>query len=126
MVRCLAYLADTAHKHHKRISVCGELAGSALGAMLLVSLGYEHLSMNYSDLGQVKYTLRHVSAAELKGLRDKALSLSSPQQIRDLYVNCAKANGLARALDFTAAQQQAYQIDPADLPEITERRGRGD
>ena len=126
VVRCLAYLADTAHKHHKRISVCGELAGSALGAMLLVSLGYEHLSMNYSDLGQVKYTLRHVSAAELKGLRDKALSLSSPQQIRDLYVNCAKANGLARALDFTAAQQQAYQIDPADLPEITERRGRGD
>lgn len=124
VVRCLAFLAEKARQYHKRISVCGELAGSPLGAMLLVSLGYENLSMNYSDLAQVKYILRHVSAAELEGLKGKALQLSDPQAIRDLYVNYARANGLSRAIDFSEAQKKAYQVEADALPDIEEHQGR--
>ncbi len=120
VVRCLAFLCDKAAQYGKRICVCGELAGSALGSLLLVSLGYKDLSMNFSDLAQVKYTLRHVSAAELTSLRGKALSLSDPQAIRDLYVNYARANGLSRAIDFSEAQKKAYQVEPDALPNIEE------
>ena len=76
--------------------------------------------MNFSDLAQVKYTMRHVSAAELTSLRGKALSLSDPQAIRDLYVNYARANGLSRAIDFSEAQKKAYQVEPDALPNIEE------
>ncbi len=124
VVRCLAYLSEKAVQYGKRISVCGELAGSAMGALLLVSLGYKYLSMNYSDLAQVKYILRHVSAKELQDLKGKALSLSDPQSIRDLYVEFARANGLSRAMDFSEAQKKAYQVEPAALPEIEEHSGR--
>lgn len=124
VVRCLAYLADKAAQYNKRICVCGEVAGSALGSMLLVSLGYKYLSMNFSDLAQVKYILRHCSARELMDLKGKALSLSDPQAIRDLYVNYARANGLSRAIDFSEAQKKAYQVEPDALPQIEEQGGR--
>lgn len=110
VVRCLRYLKQTADRYHKTISVCGELAGSPLGALLLLSLGYDHLSMNYSDLAQVKYVLRRVSASELEGLRDKALSLSDPGEIRRLFVQCAQKFGLSRVIDLSEAQKTAYSI----------------
>lgn len=118
VVRCLAYLARKAEQYHKRISVCGELAGSVMGALLLLALGYDHLSMNYSDLAQVKYMLRRVSYAELQALRGRALELSDPQAIRDLFVNYARSKGLSAAIDFYEAQKKAYQVADEALPEI--------
>ncbi len=126
VVRCLAWLSRKAAQYNKRISVCGELAGSGLGVLLLLALGYDHLSMNYSELARVKYMLRRVSWAELQAMRGLALELSDPQAIRDLFVNYAKSKGLTAAIDFYEAQKKAYQVATESLPEISAegRHGR--
>lgn len=98
IVRCLSWLQRKASEYNKRISVCGEMAGDPLGALLLLSLGYTELSMNYSDLLQIKYALRRVSFSQLKEVGIKALQLSEPAQIRALYRSYAVEQGLGKLI----------------------------
>lgn len=98
IVRCLSWLLHKANEYHKKISVCGEMAGDPLGAMLLVSLGYTDLSMNYSDLLQIKYALRRISVEQLRALGSKALELSEAAQIKALYKAYAVEQGLGKLI----------------------------
>lgn len=98
IVRCLAWLQKKAAEYSKRISVCGEMAGDPLGALLLLSLGYTELSMNYSDLLQIKYALRRVSASQLKEVGLKALEMSNAAEIRALYKGYAVEQGLGKLI----------------------------
>ena len=95
IVRILARAFRICDKEINRpISVCGELAGSPLGALMLVSIGYRELSMNYSSIPEIKYILRRVSIKELEEVFAKAIKLSSAKEIKDLYVQYAKSKGL--------------------------------
>jgi phosphotransferase system enzyme I (PtsP) len=95
IVRILARAFRICNKEINRpISVCGELAGSPLGALMLVSIGYRELSMNYSSIPEIKYILRRVSIKELEEVFAKAIKLSSAKEIKDLYVQYAKSKGL--------------------------------
>lgn len=56
-------------KSHKRpVSVCGELAGDPMGALLLISMGYRSLSMSHKSLLRVKWLLRQFTTEELSSL----------------------------------------------------------
>ena len=86
------------HEINKPISVCGELAGDPLGAMMLVSIGYRELSMNYTSIPLVKYILRHVNIAELEAVFNEAIKSSSADEIRRLYRSYAEKKGLLNML----------------------------
>lgn len=86
------------HEINKPISVCGELAGDPLGAMMLVSIGYRELSMNYTSIPLVKYILRHVNIAELEAVFNEAIKSSSADEIRRLYRSYAEKKGLLNLL----------------------------
>ena len=64
------------------ISVCGELAGEPMGALLLVAMGYKQLSMNQGSLAKINYLLRRVSVRELHGLLDEVLNYSNGSEVR--------------------------------------------
>lgn len=98
IVRCLADLQNKASQYNKRITVCGEMAGDPLGALLLVSLGYTELSMNYSDLLQIKYALRRISVSQLKTVGAAALELNDPSEIKVLYKSYAIEQGLGKLI----------------------------
>ena len=98
VIRCLKYLCDKSREFNKPISVCGEIAGSPLGAIMLLSLGYTCLSMNYSELSRVKYITRRVSFADLQNVGAKALSLESADEIHNLYSEYAANQGLSRII----------------------------
>ena len=98
-VRCFKYIAQKTHDLNKPLAICGELAGSPLGALLLLSLGYKNLSMNYSQIARVKYITRHVNLQDLMAIGEKALTLNSSVKIKSLYVEYATAHGLMGVID---------------------------
>ncbi|MGN0903160.1 MAG: putative PEP-binding protein, partial [Succinivibrio sp.] len=102
-VRCFKLLIDKANETGKEISVCGELAGSPIGSLLLMSLGYTCLSMNYSQIARVKYMVRHINLGDLMAIGKKALTLNSSVKIRALYQEYAESLGLGSVID-----QQKY------------------
>lgn len=100
VIRCLKYLHDECHRLGKPISVCGEIAGDPLGSIMLLSLGYKCLSMNYSELARVKYICRRVSFADLQKIGQIALTLDNSAKIRSLYHEYAANQGLNRIIDI--------------------------
>lgn len=100
VVRCLSYIAAKCKELNKDLAVCGEMASSPLGVMLLLSLGFDNISMNYSGISRVKYVIRRLCYKELLELGKKALSLHNCTDIKALYEAYAKEHGLGRILDI--------------------------
>ena len=98
VVRCLKQLCDKAGQRNIPITVCGEIAGNPLDAMMLLSLGYTELSMNYSELARVRYTVRRVSIGALKDIGEQALKLCHSEDIRKIYLDYAQSVGLGRVV----------------------------
>ncbi len=55
-----------------------------MGAILLVAMGYDQLSMNQGSLARINYLLRRVARTDLDQLLAKALRLSNGFQVREL------------------------------------------
>ncbi|MCE9685337.1 phosphoenolpyruvate--protein phosphotransferase [Shewanella sp. AS16] len=81
------------------VSVCGELAGEPMGALLLVAMGYEQLSMNQGSLARINYLLRRVSKTELRCLLEQALKLANGSQVRQLVAEYLNARNLGSILN---------------------------
>lgn len=101
-VRCFKFLADRTRDLQRPISVCGEIAGSPIGCLLLMSLGYTNLSMNYSQIARVKYITRNINLQNLSAIGKEALTLNSSVKIKSLYIEYAKANGLYSIINTKA------------------------
>ncbi|MFG6177161.1 phosphoenolpyruvate--protein phosphotransferase [Halomonas sp. THAF12] len=63
-------------------SVCGELAGDPAGALLLMGMGFDALSMNAPSLPKVRAAIRRVSMAAAEALVDETLTQPSPVGVR--------------------------------------------
>ncbi|MEO8208100.1 MAG: putative PEP-binding protein, partial [Chloroflexota bacterium] len=64
------------------VAVCGELAGDVAGALVLVGLGVDELSMDAGSLDEVRAALRSVSVAELEALAATALAARTAAEVR--------------------------------------------
>jgi phosphotransferase system enzyme I (PtsP) len=64
-----------AHLNRKPVSVCGEMAGDPAGALLLLAMGVDSLSMSAARLLNVKRVIRSFSLQRAKALLDAALSM---------------------------------------------------
>lgn len=65
MIRTLKHIADLCHQYGVSCSVCGEMAGKPLDAMVLVALGFHSLSMNAPSLGAVKAMILSMNTKEV-------------------------------------------------------------
>ncbi|MFM9270526.1 phosphoenolpyruvate--protein phosphotransferase [Halomonas elongata] len=63
-------------------SVCGELAGDPAGALLLMGMGFEALSMNAPSLPKVRAAVRRVSLGAAQQLVEDTLLLDCPLAVR--------------------------------------------
>jgi phosphotransferase system enzyme I (PtsP) len=66
---------ETAHRCGKPVSVCGEMAGDPAGALLLLGLGVDGLSMSPPLLGEVKRAIRCVTRERARQLAEAALGM---------------------------------------------------
>lgn len=66
MLRVLAMIADTCNAAGKPVSVCGEMAGQPLEAMVLIALGYRTLSVPAQSVENIKVMVPTVDTAVLR------------------------------------------------------------
>lgn len=63
-VRALKQIADATLKAGVPLTLCGEMAGRPIEAMVLIGLGYRSLSMAPASIGPVKEMIRSLDAAD--------------------------------------------------------------
>jgi phosphotransferase system enzyme I (PtsP) len=98
VLRALYSIAKDAKEMSIQLSICGELAGDPAGAVLLMAMGYDALSMNASNLLKVKSVIRGIDLAWAKRLLESVLELDSPYIIQSTLNLALKEAGFARYL----------------------------
>ena len=82
VLQALCQVAQDCHDVGKPVSICGELAGDPGGAILLMAMGYDALSMNAANLPKIKSIIRGVDLEMARQLLAEVLTMDSPHVIR--------------------------------------------
>jgi phosphotransferase system enzyme I (PtsP) len=82
VLQALASIASAARAEGKSISICGELAGDPEGAVLLLAMGYDVLSMNSTSLPRVKKALRNINYGDAEKLLAEVLLLEDVSEVQ--------------------------------------------
>ena len=96
VLQALQEVATAAMAEGKKVGICGELAGDPEGAVLLLAMGYDMLSMNATSLPKVKKALRNVSLVEARELLAAALQREDPAEIHALLERFLAEHGMER------------------------------
>ena len=72
---------QAAHRHKLKVSVCGEMAGDPLAAVLLIGLGVDELSATFQTAGILKKIVTSISRSGAKKIAEKALEMKSDAEI---------------------------------------------
>ena len=95
VLHALKLVADKARASETPLTLCGEMAGKPLEAMVLLALGYRGLSMSAASIGPVKAMVLATNLGEAEGfvaaLMDEA---RGGQSLRDKLRKFAKAQGI--------------------------------
>ena len=81
VLQALASIASAARAEGKSISICGELAGDPEGAILLLAMGYDVLSMNSTSLPGVKKALRNINFVEAEELLAEVILMEDVNEV---------------------------------------------
>jgi phosphotransferase system enzyme I (PtsP) len=98
VLTALHKIAQDAKAINKPVSVCGELAGSPAGAVILMAMGFDMLSMNASNLPKVKSVIRGVSQKWAKELLDEVMLLENGNVISATIELALEKAGLGRMI----------------------------
>jgi phosphotransferase system, enzyme I, PtsP len=82
VLTAIAQLATESRRLGVPISVCGELAGDPAGALLLMGMGFDSLSMNAPSLPRVRAAIRRVPLTAARALVQETLALDTPTEVR--------------------------------------------
>jgi phosphotransferase system enzyme I (PtsI) len=80
VLRTLKQIVDTGHAHKLKVCVCGEMAGDAIYAPLLLGLGVDELSMTPTLLPSVKFIIRAMKMSDARSLAEEALRRTDPKK----------------------------------------------
>jgi phosphotransferase system enzyme I (PtsI) len=81
VLRLMKQACESARAANIPVSVCGEMAGEPVNALVLVGLGVSELSMNGSSIPFVKRVVRAAKAADGRALVERLLSLTMADDI---------------------------------------------
>ena len=83
MFRMLGTIFSEFNKAGKPISVCGELAGDPLAAIVLFGLGLRKFSMNASNIAHIKKVLSKFTLAETVAIAEKVKNMATQAEVID-------------------------------------------
>ncbi|HZJ91561.1 MAG TPA: phosphoenolpyruvate--protein phosphotransferase [Thiopseudomonas sp.] len=105
VLMALKDVVKAAHAEGKPVSICGEMAGDPVAAVLLLAMGFDSLSMNSTHLPKVKWLLRKMTLTHAQDLLSEVSSLDNPQVIHST-LNLALGNlGLGKVLNPASSVQ---------------------
>ena len=84
VLRLVKQVIDTAVAANRPVSVCGEMAGEARFAMILLGFGLRDFSVGSTALPELRTLLSRVTVDEAVVLAKKAMALSSADEIADV------------------------------------------
>ncbi len=91
-------VARAAHREQTYVGICGELAGSPVGAVLLLAMGYHVLSMNATNLPKVKWVIRNIKRKDARRMLARVLRMTTAQEVQSyMRAQLVKA-GLGRVV----------------------------
>lgn len=94
LLRSLNLIATQCQCYQLPVSVCGEMAGTPIGALLLIGLGFRQLSMSGRSLPRVKYLLRHLDPVMLQPFMQQVLQAETATEIKKLSSEFMERQGL--------------------------------
>jgi len=96
VLMALQHVVDAAKFAGIPVGLCGELAGDPAGALLLMGMGYDSLSMNAASLPKVKSVIRKFSLTQAQQMLHKALEQAGADGVQQVIQENLKAAGLTR------------------------------
>ncbi|WP_298217589.1 phosphoenolpyruvate--protein phosphotransferase [Halothiobacillus sp.] len=94
VLRAIVEVVDASHLLGREVTVCGELAGDPMGAVLLLGMGIDVLSMSAGSLPRIKWVIRSFKQTDARQLLFAALECSRPVQIRAMLSQALEERGL--------------------------------
>lgn len=94
VLRAIVEVVDASHLLGREVTVCGELAGDPMGAVLLLGMGIDVLSMSAGSLPRIKWVIQSFKQADARQLLTAALECSRPTQIRAMLSQALEERGL--------------------------------
>lgn len=105
VLMALKEVVSAAHAEGKQVSICGEMAGDPVAAVLLLAMGFDSLSMNSTHLPKVKWLLRKMTLQHAQALLSEVSAMDNPQMIHST-LNLALGNlGLSKVLNPASSVQ---------------------
>jgi phosphotransferase system enzyme I (PtsP) len=84
VLRVLRQLAQACARYNVPLTLCGEMAGRPVEAMVLIGLGFRTLSMAPASIGPVKSMIRSLEAGAISALLDTLLKGRSGSVRREI------------------------------------------
>jgi phosphotransferase system, enzyme I, PtsP len=98
VILALRDVARAAHIENKPLGICGEFAGTPVGAVLLMAMGYHVLSMNATHLPKVKWVIRQINRSDAQRMLAKVLQMQSAEAVSGYMFQQLTDAGLGRVL----------------------------
>ncbi|AVF37242.1 phosphoenolpyruvate--protein phosphotransferase [Rahnella sikkimica] len=94
MLRVLKQIVTTAETAGLDVSLCGEMAGDPMGALLLTGMGFRNLSMNGRSVARIKYLLRRIELHDAEELASRVLQAHFTTDVRHMTAAFMERRGL--------------------------------
>ena len=94
VLRAIAEIVAGGQRAARPVSVCGELAGDPLGALVLLGFGIDSLSMSAGSLPRIKRVIRSVPLEHAQRLMREALECERGEDVRQLLREALRGYGL--------------------------------
>lgn len=105
VLMALQDVVAAAHTEGKKVSICGEMAGDPVAAVLLLAIGFDSLSMNSTHLPKVKWLLRKMTLQHAQQLLEKVVTINTPKVIHSTLNAALDELGLNKVLNPVSSVQ---------------------
>jgi phosphotransferase system enzyme I (PtsI) len=83
VLRMIKRVIDAGHNEGKQVSLCGEMSGEPLQAILLIGMGIDALSMSSASILPIKKLIRSIKFSDAQRLVREVLELSTAPEIEE-------------------------------------------
>src|SRR5690606_24986973 len=98
VLRVLQQIATEVRAAGKSLSICGEMAGNPVAAVLLMAMGFEVLSMNATNLLKVKSVIRNLTLEQARAMLARALAAESTEEVKGFMEQALHDAGVSTLL----------------------------
>ncbi len=98
VIGALREVAKAANAEGTGVGICGELAGTPEGAVLLMAMGYHVLSMNATHLPKVKWVIRNIKRSDARRMLAKVMRMQAPEEVTKFMHDALMDAGMSRVL----------------------------